>query len=369
MVNVCHITTVHQRYDVRILRKECASLAAHGYDVTLLVADDKQNECINDVKIISINYKAKNHIDRILHTKKLILKKAYELDADIYHFHDPELIPVGIALINKGKKVIYDSHEDTPGDIKDRYWIPKYLRNIISYIFAKYESYAAKRFQAIITVTPFLVNRFKKYNKNTVMVTNYPLINNEKNEVDEFTIKRQVCFTGMVAPIWSHDIVLKALKGSNIQYILAGRVVNDYLSELQENDDDKHIKYLGLLAFDKVSNIHKASIAGMAILKPLPNDKHHEGTLGNQKIFEYMNSGIPVICSNFKLWKEIITKYNCGICVNYDNPEQIREAILDLANNPAKACQMGRNGKSAILNTYNWKTQEKVLINLYETLV
>lgn len=362
------MTSVHQRYDGRILKKECVSLARNGYDVTLIVADNKNDEVYNGVKIISIKFMPRNRLDRILNAKKMILNKALSLDAHIYHFHDPELIPVGLALMKKGKKVIYDSHEDTPGDIKARYWIPVGLRNIISYVFTLYEHYAAKKFNAVITVTPFIVKRLKKHNKNTVMITNYPILNNDVVHHKCAAAKRQICFTGMIDPMWSHDTVLKALAGGDIKYILAGKVVNDYLSHLQECDREKHLEYIGVLPFEEVPNVHCSSIAGMAILKPAPSDTRNEGTLGNQKIFEYMNSGIPVICSNCKLWKEIITKYNCGICVDYDNIGQIHDAILSLVNNPQKAYLMGCNGKHAIADEYNWKTQEEILINLYKSL-
>ena len=128
MIKVCHMTTVHDRYDSRILKKECVSLANAGYDVTLLVADNLPDENFKNVKISSIDFSPKNRLDRILNSKKQMLKKALLINADVYHFHDPELIPVGLSLKKKNKKVIYDSHEDYPNDIKEKkLWIPKFI--------------------------------------------------------------------------------------------------------------------------------------------------------------------------------------------------------------------------------------------------
>ena len=93
-----------------------------------------------------------------------------------------------------------------------------------------------------------------------------------------------------------------------------------------------------------------------------------EGTLGNTKLFEYMEAGLPVICSNNKLWKEIINKYNCGIAVNPNNKEEIKDAIVALKDNPDKAKIMGENGRKAIENEYNWLTQEKKILLLYDNL-
>jgi len=131
-VKVCHLTSAHSRYDIRIFIKECRSLAINGYDVTLIVNDDKDDEILDGVRIVSTKYKYKNRIDRFIRSRKKLLDKAIEIDASIYQLHDPDLLPIGNKLKSLGKKVIFDSHEDVPQQIKDKEWIPKILRNLIS---------------------------------------------------------------------------------------------------------------------------------------------------------------------------------------------------------------------------------------------
>ncbi len=100
-----------------------------------------------------------------------------------------------------------------------------------------------------------------------------------------------------------------------------------------------------------------------------PNVGYKRGTLGVLKIFEYMMVGIPVICTDFELWKEIVEGNNCGICVNpYDSIELVK-AINYLLENKDIAKQMGDNGKKAVVEKYNWSTQEKVLLDMYEQLL
>ena len=70
---VCHVTSVHPRYDVRIFHKQCKSLSNHGFDVTLLVNDDLQDEIIDGIKIISTHWKPKNRCERVLFLKKRIM--------------------------------------------------------------------------------------------------------------------------------------------------------------------------------------------------------------------------------------------------------------------------------------------------------
>lgn len=87
------------------------------------------------------------------------------------------------------------------------------------------------------------------------------------------------------------------------------------------------------------------------------------------KMFEYMSAGIPVVASNFPLWKEIIEKNRCGVCVDPLSPKDIAKAINFIVQNPQIAQKMGENGKRAILEKYNWQIEEQKLFNIYEGLL
>ena len=170
---VCHLTSVHPKIDTRIFYKECKTLVDAGYDVTLVVQNDK-DEVIDGVKILCIDT-PKNRKERMLHTTRHVYKRALECNADIYHFHDPELMPIGLKLKRKGKKVIYDVHEDVPRQILSKQWIPAPLRKIISWVIERIEIYAAKRFDCIVTATDYIAGHFVKLNNNVIAVKNYPI--------------------------------------------------------------------------------------------------------------------------------------------------------------------------------------------------
>jgi len=113
MSKVSHLTSVHSRTDTRIFLKECISLAKHGYDVSLLVADGKGDDKKSGVAIYDVGA-SKGRLDRMRHAPSRLLKKALQLDADVYHLHDPELLLIGLKLKKRGKVVIMLSFPPRP---------------------------------------------------------------------------------------------------------------------------------------------------------------------------------------------------------------------------------------------------------------
>jgi hypothetical protein len=132
MKKICHLTSVHQRFDGRIFRKECQSLQSAGFDVSLIVADGKGDEVSDKISIFDVGTEP-SRFKRIFNIPTKVRKRAVELNSDVYHFHDPELIFVGLKLKRLGKKVIFDMHENVPGDIEEKAYLHPIIRKIISY--------------------------------------------------------------------------------------------------------------------------------------------------------------------------------------------------------------------------------------------
>ena len=363
--SICHITSIHSRYDIRIFMKECKSLAIHGYDVTLIVNDDKEDEIMDGVKIVSTNFNPINRIDRFLNSNSKLLKKAIKVDAEIYHLHDPDLLPLGNKLKRLGKKVIFDSHEDVPQQIKDKRWIPKVIRNTISKLYELYEKISIKKYDGVISVTPHIVDRLKQINPKTVMITNYPIIDKDENII--ITPENAICFAGGISEQWSHYNILKAIENiDDIKYILAGRTNDNYIDLLKSLPSWRKVEYKGLIPHSEVKDIYSRSIVGMALNSS--TQAMGQGTLGNTKLFEFLEVKLPVICSNYTSWEEIINKYKCGICVDPDNVDEIKKAIEYIIANPVEARRMGENGRRAVVEKYNWRTQEKMLVEIYKEI-
>src|SRR5690606_20193486 len=112
---VAHLTSAHPRDDTRIFLKQCRSLAA-AHEVYLVVADGLGEEVREGVRILDVGASS-GRLSRMLSATRRVVARALALEADIYHLHDPELLPWALALKREGRRVVFDAHEDLPRQI------------------------------------------------------------------------------------------------------------------------------------------------------------------------------------------------------------------------------------------------------------
>lgn len=361
---VCHITTVHPAKDVRIFYKECVSLANAGFDVTLLVLNGMSDQ-LNGVKIIGIQHPFTGRIDRIRNAPQIALQAALKINADIYHFHDPEFLRVALQLKKTGKKVIYDVHEDVPRQILAKYWIPPVLRQLTSFLFEKFENHVAARLDYIVTATPFIKNRFLAINNNTIDINNYPILDDFDLTLSPSFDSQSVCYIGGIEKVRGIVELVEAIDNTSMHLTLAGSFSDKALEiKMKQHRAWRHVDFKGFVDRKEITSILKHAMAGMVTLHPIIN---YVDALP-VKMFEYMAAGIPVIASNFPLWKEIIERHQCGIVVNPLNPDEIKNAMQLFIHDRAGAMRAGENGRRAVIDKYNWQIEAKKLITIYQQI-
>ncbi|MFV5594894.1 glycosyltransferase family 4 protein [Acinetobacter junii] len=361
-MKIAHLTSAHPRYDTRIFVKQCCSLS-HKYETFLIVADGKGDEVNSDVRIIDVG-KFNGRKNRILNAPKAVLSKALEVDAEIYHLHDPELIPIGLRLKKMGKKVFFDAHEDLPNQIMSKHYLNSISKKILSFLVKAYEKYSCAKFDGIVAATPFIRNKFLKINRNVIDINNYPKLEEFKSITTDVLKQNQVCYIGGLADVRGIVEMVEAinLSETNAKLILAGDFADRDLEQMVMNMDGWHrVNFLGYVGRTEIKNTLGSSIAGLVVLHPTQSYLDSLPV----KMFEYMCAGIPVIASDFPLWRSIVNDAQCGVCVNPLRPNEIAEAIDHFLRYPDEAKLLGEKGREAVLQKYNWAIEENKLLNFY----
>lgn len=342
-------------------------MAAHGHDVVLVVADGRGDEMRDGVRIADVG-RSRGRMERMFKATRRVLCKAIALDADIYHLHDPELLPVGLSLKGRGKKVVFDSHEDVPKQILGKHYLPRWVRGVVSFGFAHFESYACKRFDGVVTATPYIRDKFLRINPRSIDINNFPMIGELESVVPWKEKADEVCYVGSIAQIRGIRELVRAMESvrSPIRLNLVGGFAETQVeAEVRAYPGWSQVNATGVLDRVGVREILGRSVAGVVTLHPVSN---YLDALPI-KMFEYMSAGIPVIASNFDLWRTIVEENQCGLCVDPMDPAAIASAINYLTTHRGEAEKMGLNGRQAVLTRYNWALEEAKLIEFYDQLL
>lgn len=364
---IAHLTSAHPRTDVRIFHKQCKSLAKAGYDVHLCVADGLGDVKLDGVHIHSIDRPA-GRLQRMLLKPLQVWSKARALKASVYHFHDPELIFIGLLLRLSGKKVIYDVHEDVPRDILTKAWIPGPLRSLIAFSVERIENFAARCYSAIVAATPHIAARFSRVQRKSVAINNFPILS-ELLSIERPTaptpVDRTVCYVGGISRVRGAIEMVQAIELANARLIMAGPIETESLrKELESLPGWRKVDYRGVVGRDAVRQIYAESQLGLVLLHPIANYLDSLPV----KMFEYMAAALPSLASDFPLWKEILEPRNAGRCTPPLDVAQVAEQINRMLDDPALSVLMGQNGRQAVIQTYNWGLEEAKLIALYGEL-
>jgi len=372
---VCHFSSVHQVWDTRVFYRECVSLAKE-FDVTL-IAVGEGNYIKQDVRVIGIP-KPKNFWYRYLCTIWKVFILTVKVDTQIYHIHDAEMVPFGIVLSLLGKKVIYDIHENTHGDILLKPWLPKPVRKILASLYNLVLKIASRFMHFIIVVADpkFLPNFFVKEADCTI-IQNFA----DTSEMDEFRVidrhllpNNHLFYVGMIRDMYySIDPILEAIailkeKGIRIDLHLVGYFGSKTNTKLDTvacwKSIQDQVHYYGFLETKEAYKISMQCKIGICI-KNQPEDMlvSHE-----RKLFEYMAIGLPSIFCNRSIYTDLNTKTSIGLAINIESPDEISVAIADLLQNDKNYAASQNNfiHSSAV---YNWQKEEQKLLKLYRILL
>jgi glycosyltransferase involved in cell wall biosynthesis len=370
MLRVAVITSVHPRFDVRIFHRECKTLVGAGYHVTL-IAPGTDSKVVDGVELRGVPGVARR-LSRMSLTVWRVYREAANLNADVYHFHDPELIPVGLLLRLRGKTVIYDAHEDLPLDIASsgKYYLPRWARGAIARVAEAVETAACRWFSAVVAATPAIGTRLRPYSREVVVIQNFPrrgeLLGSGSGQPwseRELAVAYVGCLSperGLFEMISAIGLVAERL---HVSLKLAGQYDPPWARDRARSLSGwRFVDELGFLDRPAVAHLLSRVRAGLVLFHSEPS--HVEAQ--PNKLFEYMCAGIPVIASDFPLWREIVQGADCGLLVDPRDPQAIAQAIEYVLTHSKEAECMGRRGREAVECRYNWENEEAKLLGLYQ---
>ncbi len=364
--HVAHLTSVHPPYDRRI-NVQCASLAQAGWQVSLVAKEGRFQ--VSGVEHLTIPPQ-NTRLRRMFVSSWHVFRRAYKSGARVCHFHDPELLPVGALLSLLGRKVVYDVHEDMPLQILNKPWLSAWVRRPIALATAMAEWIATRvLFRAVVAATPPIARRFPKH--KTVTVQNFPEFAPTQGQMSGPNFSDKTFSTVHIGNLDENRGVREIIQAMGQtqnptgKLILAGRFSSErFEAECRSLSNWSDVDFRGWLDRDQIRQALADAKIGLVTLAPIPNYIESYPT----KLFEYMAAGIPVVASDFPLWRSIVEDAGCGLLVDPQDPGHIAQAIDWLIDHPDEAAKMGSSGQRAALESYNWREEAQKLRSLYEQL-
>lgn len=365
-INIFIFTSVHPWNDVRIFYKQATSLAKR-YSVELHAPAEFDKKIINKLTVRGLPL-WENKRNRVK-TFFILLKRIWRSDADIFHFHDPELIVHGLILkIFRRKKVIFDVHENTIQLIKDRSWISYFYKKPLSLFYLGLEKLAAILFDKIIlaeeSYRTFIPN-------NSEVILNFPLaskiVKDQEKRTDAIYVGGVLKERGAFELLKIANYVVDDIPTFLMKII--GPVGNTLLYELKKYIEINNLKNNIIITNTidhnlAMEEVNKAKI-GLAILHPIGNYLNSLPT----KLFEYMKYGLPFIASDFEYWMRFFNGKKSGIFVPFDNIQYAADKIITLLKDDYLRNQLGTRGIELVNEKYKWLTEEKKLFTVYEKII
>lgn len=366
---VAHVCVVHAAQDARVFLKECRTLADQGYEVHLVAPEPRPADS-GKVTFHPVR-RARPRVTSVLASLGGAFRRLAEIRPDVVHLHEPILLPLGVAAKATGTVVaIYDAHEDAPRQARS----VGHNQNRPTYGWALSAAYAAlvataRCLDGFVCATPEIASRFPADRR--VVVRNFPKLREFASAAQLPYDQRpaHVTYAGGISRTRGiREMVLAAERlppPLGARFRLAGRFAPATLRrEVEALSGWDRTDFLGWLGREELASELGRARVGLLPFHPQPN---HVRALP-AKLFEYMAAGLPVIASNFPLWRRLLEEHGCGVCVNPLDPDAIAEAVRELLNDPIGAEAMGRRGREAVRSAYNWDAEAGRLLELYRRL-
>jgi glycosyltransferase involved in cell wall biosynthesis len=349
------VSTVHVTHDTRIYYKQIGSLRRH-FSVTYY---SPMAVGASEDGVVPL-FKGHSKFGR-LRTHLSLWRQLARRRADLYLFHDPELLPLAVLLSLFGKKVVWDMHEDTYNDIKTKIYLPRLVRGTIAGIFRAFQSLAHGTLSGLVLAEDDY-GRYFPGSKKTCVVHNYPMLERLADVRDIPKRPNSLVYIGSISEhrgVFQLLALVARLKPAipDVHLTLIGPFVSTELearvrARVAELGIGPAIDITGPIRNVESYPVVARAQVGLALLLP---EKNFVTSLPT-KMFEYMALGLPVMVSNFPLWRGIVESHDAGSAVDPCDIEVAARTAGSMLTDPARYAQLSVNARSAARN-YSWESE------------
>ena len=283
----------------------------------------------------------------------------------VAHFHDPELLPWAILLRLKGIKVVYDAHEDMPQQVKHNPGLPRLAQQTLSPFVSLAEWIGARLINGLVGPTTTITDRFPA--GKTILVRNFPLLAELHTPDSTPLADRPVefAYVGYISEVRNIFGMMRAIdllrdRGARLR-LVGTFAIEETERRAKAMPEWASVRFDGWASRRQVAQVMADARAGLVVLRPV----EHEMLTLPIKLFEYMAAGLPVIASDFPVWRAIVDGAQCGLLVDPLDEQAIASAMRWMLDHPEEAEAMGRRGRAAVEQQFNWDHEASTLIAFY----
>ena len=367
-------SSVHPWNDVRIYYKEAQSLARFA-DVRLLAVQNRASSQVPNggvtVELLPASGPQPGKVaSALLRIRRIgmIMRSVLNRKYDVFHFHDLELIPAGWLAKLRGKKVIYDVHEDYKSTMEIREWLPRPFVWVLGVVGRAFERLSLRVFDHFILAEMAYRDIFPSQ-RCQVVLNYFPAATCHQPTPRDNHQPLKLVYSGALTAARGAVDMLVAVKrvrreGINVTLDLFGNAVGAQVMELiQEGQSKGWLAYHGFLPYPILMKELPQYHVGLSPLRDHLNYRYSLPT----KLLDYMAAGLAVVASNLPRTAEIAGDTACAVLHEPGDTEELQQCIRALLHEPTRL-KLAQSGGHAI-SRYSWATQEQALFQLYRDVL
>jgi glycosyltransferase involved in cell wall biosynthesis len=364
MISSVTFFTSTNAFDIR-LAKECRALADAGFRVTI-VAPNAPEVSDGGIDYVGIPSSTGGRVGRAVLGNARLLRRLLSMRADVYHFHDPELLPLALLLRCGGRRVVYDAYENVRDDVRTKPYLNAFVATILSVAVSGLEWVVARTANRVIAATPTLAAQFRA--SRTTTVHNYPVIDelDANFSLDQYLERpRHGSYVGAMTVMRQANQMFEASDAVHERWPDFVLVAAGPTFGIEDPRSHPGIDFRSIVPRQEVPALIGATRFGVSLLA----DEPHLALSLPTKVYEYAAAGLPVIVSRSNSTiTSLIEEATCGLIVDETDAGAIAAAMSWLIEHPHEAYAMGQRGAAVVRERYQWANEAAALVAAYHGL-